>query len=226
MDEEPFTPSGSTTPGAQEGSTRPSGTPVKSQSAQTTQPTQAELEKLRETAREQSSQAVEKAKASAQSAAHEAREFGRTFLRSQKDNLAQRADEYADAARAASERLRSEEGNVLAGPAQRAAEGLERMSHYLRDKEPAEMIDDLESLARRRPEVVFGGLFIAGLAAARFLKASRRTPRQRRSADRWGERWEHGTSEPASEPKATTSSEAAPPVPVSSLTGSSNISMP
>ena len=85
---------------------------------------------------------------------------------------------YAEAVRAASERLRNEEGNVLADPAQKAAEQLERMSSYLREKEPADFLDDLESFARRKPEVVFGALFVVGLAAARFFKASRRRPRR------------------------------------------------
>ena len=108
------------------------------------------------------------------SAQHQAREAGRTFIHNQQGMLAERLGEYAEAARAASERLQGDEGNRLAKPAERAAEGLERLSSYLRDKEPADLMDDLERFARRRPEVVFGGLFIAGLAAARFLKASRR----------------------------------------------------
>src|SRR6266850_4166916 len=48
---------------------------------------------------------------------------------------------------------------------------------YLRGKEPGDFLYDLESYARRSPEVVFGGLFVVGLAAARFLKASRKRPR-------------------------------------------------
>ncbi len=37
----------------------------------------------------------------------------------------------------ASEKLRSEEGNMLAGPAQKAVDRLERMSGYLREKQLA-----------------------------------------------------------------------------------------
>ena len=145
---------------------------------QVTQTAQAEIEKLKETAREQGSAAVEEIKTAAQSAAREAQEAGRDFVHEQKENLAQMVHKYAEAMRAASERLRNEEGNVLADPAQKAAEQLEGMSSYLRAKEPADFLDDLESLTRRRPEVVFGGFFVVGLAAARFFKASRRRPRR------------------------------------------------
>ena len=145
---------------------------------QAAQTAQAEIQKLKGAAREQGSAAVEEIKTAAQSAAREAQEAGRDFVHEQKENLAQMVHEYAEAMRAASERLRNEEGNVLADPAQKAAEQLEGMSSYLRAKEPADFLDDLESLTRRRPEVVFGGFFVVGLAAARFFKASRRRPRR------------------------------------------------
>ena len=118
--------------------------------------------------------AFEEIKTVAQSATRQAQEAGRDFIDEQKENLAQRVDQYTEAMRSACEKLRSEEGNVLAGPAQKAVDQLERMSGYLREKQLADVLDDLESYARRRPEVVFGGLFVVGLAAARFLKASRR----------------------------------------------------
>ena len=145
---------------------------------ETTETAQTEIEKLKDTAGKQGSAVVEEIKTLAQSAAKEVQETGRDFFHEQKENLAQKVDEYAKAVRAASERLRSEEGNVLATPAQRAAEQLGRISSYLREKEPGDVLDDLESFARRKPEVVFGAFFAVGLAAARFFKASRKRPRR------------------------------------------------
>jgi hypothetical protein len=144
---------------------------------QAAQTAQAQLEELKGAARERGSEAVEEIKTAAQSAAREAHEAGRDFVYEQKENLAQKVAKYAEAIRAASERLRSEEGNVLAGPAEKAAEQLERMSSYLHEREPGDFLDDFESFTRRRPEVVFGGFFVVGLAAARFFKASRKRPR-------------------------------------------------
>ena len=154
---------------------------------QTAQTAQAEIERLKGAAREQGSAAVEEIKTAAQSAAREAQEAGRDFVHEQKQNLAQRVQKYAEALRAASERLRNEEGNVLAEPAQKGAEQLERMSSYLREKEPGDFLDDLETFARRKPEVVFGGLFVVGLMAARFFKASRRRPRRAGPAEPIGD---------------------------------------
>ena len=144
---------------------------------QATQTAQREIETLKNSALEQGNAAVAEIKTAAQSAAREAQEAGRDFVHEQKENLAHKVDEYAGAVRATAERLRDDQGNVLATPAQKAAEQLEKMSQYLREKEPADFLDDLESFARRKPEVVFGALFAVGLAAARFFKASRRKPR-------------------------------------------------
>ena len=134
----------------------------------------SEMEKLKESARQEGSAAVDQIKTAAQSAVRNAQETGQSFVKNQTENLAGRFSEYANAVQSMSEKLRGEDDNILAGPAEKAAESLNRISDYLREKQPAEVLDDLESLARRRPELVFGGLFVLGFAAARFLKASRR----------------------------------------------------
>ena len=136
-----------------------------------------EAEKLKNVAREQGTAALEQVKAGAQSAAQQAQKAGHSYIAKQKETLAEKVGEYAKAAHAAAERLQADDGNMLAEPTGRAAEQLERFSGYLRERDAMDLLDDLEGLARRRPEVVFGGLFVAGLAAARFLKASRRGPR-------------------------------------------------
>ena len=134
----------------------------------------SELEKLKGSARKEGSAAVDQIKSAAQSAVRNAHETGQSFVKSQKENLATRFSEYANAVQSMSEKLRGDDDNILAGPAEKAAGSLNRISDYLREKDPAEVLDDLESLARRKPELVFGGLFVVGFAAARFFKASRR----------------------------------------------------
>jgi hypothetical protein len=134
----------------------------------------SEMEKLKESARNEGSAAVDQIKSAAQSVVRSAQDTGQSFVKNQKENLASRFSEYANAVQSMSQKLRGEDDNILAGPAEKAAESLNRISDYLRQKEPAELLDDLESLARRRPDLVFGGLFVVGFAAARFFKASRR----------------------------------------------------
>jgi hypothetical protein len=134
----------------------------------------SEMEKLKESARKEGSAAVDQIKSAAHSAVLDAQETGQSFVKNQKEDLASRFSEYAKAVQSMSEKLRGDDENILAGPAEKAAESLNRISGYLRQKEPAELLDDLESLARRKPELVFGGLFVIGFAAARFFKASHR----------------------------------------------------
>ncbi|HET7237698.1 MAG TPA: hypothetical protein VFI76_01640 [Terrimicrobiaceae bacterium] len=150
-----------------------SGMPERAKDAAKTQ-----LETLKSAAKEEGAAALDQIKTSAQSVARQAQEAGRNLIDEQKESLAQKVDQYAEALRLASERLRSDEGNMLAGPAQKAADRLDGMSGYLREKQLPDVLDDLESYARRKPEVVFGGLFVVGLAAARFLKATRKRPRR------------------------------------------------
>jgi gas vesicle protein len=133
----------------------------------------SEIEKLKDSARQEGAAAVDQIKSAAQSAAHNVQQTGQTFVNDQKENLASRFSEYAKAVQSMSEKLRADDDNILAGPAEKAADNLNRISDYLREKQPAEVLDDLESLARRKPELVFGGLFVVGFAAARFFKASR-----------------------------------------------------
>jgi gas vesicle protein len=178
MNEEKISAPGSSPPEMPSNVPQSPGTGLKQMAKETAQTAKTKIETLKSAAQEQGGAAVEEIKTVAQSATRQAQEAGRAFIDEQRENLAQKVDQYAEAMRAACERLRSEEGNVLVAPAQKAVDQLERMSGYLREKQPADLLDDLESYARRRPEVVFGGLFVVGLAAARFFKASRRRPRR------------------------------------------------
>ena len=165
------------------------GSGLKQMAKETAQTAKEKLEPLKSAAQEQGGAAVEEIKTVAQSATRQAQEAGRNFIDEQKENLAQKVDQYAEAIRAASEKLRSEEGNVLAGPAQNAVDQLERMSGYLREKEPADFLDDLELYARRRPEVVFWRTFrrrySGGEIFQGFQKTSASRPRHRASQELW-----------------------------------------
>lgn len=104
-----------------------------------------------------------------------AKESGNSFVTEQKEKIASWLEEYYQVVEAGCERLESGEGNPLAAPAHRAASQLKRAANYLRSHQPGDFIDDVGAFARRRPELVYGGLFVAGLAATRFMKASARS---------------------------------------------------
>jgi hypothetical protein len=54
-----------------------------------------------------------------------------------------------------------------------AARQAENMAEYLRGRDVEQVLDRVESFARRRPEVFLGGAFAIGFMLSRFLKSSR-----------------------------------------------------
>ena len=63
------------------------------------------------------------------------------------------------------------------GPAKvvtQAAERIEGAGSYLRDSDSNRILNDVEDFGRSRPWAVLAGATLAGIAAARFLKASSR----------------------------------------------------
>jgi len=160
----------------------------------------SQFEEIKSEVKSKGKEAFAEAKSGAQESLHEARQASRGFIRERQSMLAGKLDEYQQAVRAATESLQREDSQ-LAGPAGKAANQLERIAGYLRHNEPEEFIEDLGGLVRRRPEVAFGGLFIAGLVAARFLKASaRRQEELRRDARSSSVRLANPAPSPASSP--------------------------
>jgi hypothetical protein len=168
---------GSGGPGSSGGYSGQAGTQYSGSSHGSTGSSEGQATGLKETVREKSTEAMDALKSKAQTAASGAKDYGRSMMQEQKESLAHKVKEYANAARSASEKLGGET-DMLSRPAERAAHQLDRVADYLQTKEPADLLHDIEAFARRRPEIVFGGMFVAGLAAARFFKASSRSSRE------------------------------------------------
>lgn len=155
-------------------------------------------------------------------ATEKAKEQGRSFLNDQKERVASEISAYSEAARKAADRLEAESDTNLSGYVSSAADHLDRLGKRIEERSLDGLVDDVEDMARQRPEVFYGGMFVAGLAAARFLKASKR--RRRRESTDFSSPYEPrsasvGTrSEPFSTPGASTGSfspsvSSAPPLP-------------
>lgn len=125
---------------------------------------------------------IDEAKDKAQETAGKAGDYVVQVAREQKEHLANKVDEYRDAAQAAVENLHDEEHVIAADKIKWVASSLDRVSKYLRQTEPRELLQGANDFARRRPDVVFGGLFIVGLGLARFLKASNEPRRDQQSS--------------------------------------------
>jgi hypothetical protein len=122
--------------------------------------------------KETSSQVASKAKEMSEEAAQQLRDRSRDFAHNRKDEFAERIKGGGAAVRRAAEKLREEDDPNIADYASALAERIESAGNYLQNRDFNAMRRDLENAARRRPELVFGGMFLAGLAIARFLKAS------------------------------------------------------
>jgi hypothetical protein len=91
---------------------------------------------------------------------------------SMKGQAAERVRGLGSAIRKVGEHLRVEEQEMLAGYAADASEHIESVASYIERAELRTVVNDTESLARRRPTMFFGGALLLGLAAGRFLKSS------------------------------------------------------
>jgi ElaB/YqjD/DUF883 family membrane-anchored ribosome-binding protein len=141
--------------------------------------------------KDQASEKVQGAAASAQEKAAELREQGSARLRDQFDQRSNRAGSQvrslAEALRRSGDDLRSDGSAGGAQLAGQAAERIERLGGYLERKSGDELMRDVESFARQRPWMLAAMGMLAGVAAARFMKASSddRYADYRRAGGQW-----------------------------------------
>jgi gas vesicle protein len=105
-------------------------------------------------------------------AVNQAKERTRTMADDRKNQLGERIHGYGSAVRRAADKLRDEKDPNIAHYADMVAERLDRAADYVQARDPGMILRDVENAARRRPEIFFGGMFLAGLVISRFLKAS------------------------------------------------------
>ena len=102
----------------------------------------------------------------------DAKETARTKMNQQKDAAAEGLGEVAGALRDAARRQSGDgAGEPLARLTGSAADGLERLSSTLRNKDVSAMLRDMDNFARNQPVAFFGLALAAGFLAVRFLKA-------------------------------------------------------
>ncbi|QDV81746.1 hypothetical protein [Planctomycetes bacterium TBK1r] len=121
----------------------------------------------------QAAEVAEAARQKANEAAEQAKQSGAQYAREKKARLAEEIGVFSGAIRKASGKLHEEQHDSIASYVDAAAEQLDRCRQSLESKDIGEIVEDVQDFARRRPEIVYGGLFVAGLAAMRFLKASK-----------------------------------------------------
>jgi hypothetical protein len=117
---------------------------------------------------------------------HGIKESGETLSNYAKDTIVQEFDRICSALHTASHKLH-EDNSYLAGIFDTVSDSADSASRFVREHEPAELLDKVRDFSRRNPYALTGGLFIAGFALSRFLKTgSTDTP------DYKEEKYEHG----------------------------------
>ena len=100
-------------------------------------------------------------------------------LTSQKDRAADGVGTVTQALRHSTAQLRDDQHETIAQYLEQAADQIDRWTTTIREKDVTEVLDDVQSLARRQPAVFIGSAFALGLLGARFLKSSRDATRHR-----------------------------------------------
>ena len=118
-------------------------------------------------------QATDQARQLTQQFTQQVSEQGANMFNDQKSRAAGSLSGIGAALRCAADTLQNEQDKNLSYYASSLADGVESAASYIRDSDARRLMNDAGDFARRRPEWVLGGAFIAGLAIVRFLKASR-----------------------------------------------------
>jgi len=125
-------------------------------------------------AREKAGEAAEQAKETAQSLAGQAQDRIREQVDQRSTEAGEQVGSTAQDVRSVGEELRKQGKDRPAKVAEQAADRIDRAGTYLRESNAERILNDVESFGRSRPWAVLAGGVVAGLAAARFLKASSR----------------------------------------------------
>ncbi len=144
---------------------RPSGSPTSGGS------TQRDAGQLTDDLKEQARGMASQAREGASRLAGKARDQARSAVEERKGQAASSLDSLSSVLRDSAGRLRGEQ-SFFGDYAESAAERVDRLARYLRESDPEKFVRDAEDFARRRPEVFMGGMLVAGLLLARFLKSS------------------------------------------------------
>ena len=109
-------------------------------------------------------------KSAASETAGRAKETAQRYASDAKSGAADRIGGYSNAIHQSAKSLEQQDPNI-AWATHRAADKLQQLADYVRDRDFDELKADAEDIARRHPVAFFGGMLIAGLVVGNLLKA-------------------------------------------------------
>ncbi len=155
------------------GEDRPTATPPASTNPDPFASNPDDTQGVGQQAKEQVRNLASEAKRETSKVAGQASDYVSNLVSRQKDQAADSLGGVAGAIRDVGNRLQEQDQAAGVGQyAMRAADQVDRLSSYLRDRDLNTFFRDTETFARRHPDVFLGGTFLAGLLLARFLKSS------------------------------------------------------
>jgi hypothetical protein len=113
-----------------------------------------------------------------------AKETARGMLAEQQHAAASSLGQFAAALRKTARETGDGQQAPIGRFAESAADGLERLSASLHERDFNRIVGDLESFARRQPALFFGAAVATGFLAMRFLKASNQSAPQASNSGR------------------------------------------
>lgn len=100
------------------------------------------------------------------------REHGQRVFTDQKARTADSIQQFSDSLHHAAERLRHENDNQIATYVEAIADTARKAESYIRGCDLNSVVSDARTFAKKNPTWFLGAAFLAGLAVARFAKAS------------------------------------------------------
>ena len=104
--------------------------------------------------------------------AQQLRQRGDRYLVDQKHRVAENVSSISAAIRRAAEKLADTENQTMAQYVSAAADGLEGVSRYIDEQDIQQLTTQIGRAMQRKPALMLGGLFLAGLTVGRFTKAT------------------------------------------------------
>lgn len=108
----------------------------------------------------------------AQRLTQQAKDQGQAMFQDQKSAMAEQVSGLASALHNTAEHLKTQDQRAMAQYTQQAAEGLQRFSQTLKDRDLGSLMSQVENFARQQPGAFIGSAALLGFMAARFLKSS------------------------------------------------------
>ena len=122
--------------------------------------------------REVKEQVMQKASELTRAVTDGVKEEAERFFDEQKGKLGSKVQRVSKVINQAAHALKAVKADAVAEAVDAAAERVEQASSYIEKRNLGDLMSDAEDIARRHPGLMLGGLFVVGLAAARFAKAS------------------------------------------------------